>query len=176
MHPIVVLVIGNLCSLIAMFTDSISNTRKTTKGVLTMQSFSQVSYGIGAVVLGGYSGAVQNGMSIIRNVIAIKKINSKLLEWVILILGVALGIVFNNNGIWGWLPIIANLEYTLAVFYFKDNERALKIAFLFAVTMFAVFNGVILSFVGVITNTIVLITGIVALCRKEKKEDTHEEA
>jgi hypothetical protein len=168
MHPIQ-LVIGNLCSLLAVFTDSISATRKTTRGVLLAQSVSQIIYGIGSVVLGGYSGAVQNVMSVLRNFVAIKKIDSKALKWVMVILGVVLGALFNNLGIWGWLPILANLEYTLAVFYFKDNQRALKIAFLISVVLFAVFNGIILSIVGVVTNMIVLITGIIALVR-EKKE------
>lgn len=168
MHPIQ-LIIGNLCSLLAVFTDSISATRKTTRGVLLVQSVSQIIYGIGSVVLGGYSGAVQNVMGVLRNFVAIKKIDSKALKWVMVILGVVLGALFNNLGIWGWLPILANLEYTLAVFYFKDNQRALKIAFLISVVLFAVFNGIILSVVGVVTNMIVLITGIIALVR-EKKE------
>ena len=168
MHPIQ-LIIGNLCSLLAVFTDSISATRKTTRGVLLVQSVSQIIYGIGSVVLGGYSGAVQNVMGVLRNFVAIKKIDSKALKWVMVILGVVLGTLFNNLGIWGWLPILANLEYTLAVFYFKDNQRALKIAFLISVVLFAVFNGIILSIVGVVTNMIVLITGIIALVR-EKKE------
>lgn len=168
MHPIQ-LIIGNLCSLLAVFTDSISATRKTTRGVLLVQSVSQIIYGIGSAVLGGYSGAVQNVMGVLRNFVAIKKIDSKALKWVMVILGVVLGALFNNLGIWGWLPILANLEYTLAVFYFKDNQRALKIAFLISVVLFAVFNGIILSIVGVVTNMIVLITGIIALVR-EKKE------
>lgn len=168
MHPIQ-LVIGNLCSLLAVFTDSISATRKTTRGVLLAQSVSQIIYGIGSVVLGGYSGAVQNAMSVLRNFVAIKKIDSKALKWVMVILGVVLGALFNNLGIWGWLPILANLEYTLAVFYFKDNQRALKIAFLISVVLFAVFNGIILSIVGVVTNMIVLITGIIALVRERKE-------
>ncbi len=168
MHPIQ-LIIGNLCSLLAVFTDSISATRKTTRGVLLVQSVSQIIYGIGSAVLGGYSGAVQNAMSVLRNFVAIMKIDSKALKWVMVILGVVLGALFNNLGIWGWLPILANLEYTLAVFYFKDNQRALKIAFLISVVLFAVFNGIILSIVGVVTNMIVLITGIIALVR-EKKE------
>ena len=66
------------------------------------------------------------------------------------------------------------MEYTLAVFYFKNNERALKIAFLITVAMFGVFNGFIYNLVGVITNAVVLITGIVALTRKEKQEESHE--
>lgn len=174
MRPIA-LMIGNLCSLLAMITDSMSSTRKTARDVLVMQNASQVFYGVGAAVLGGYSGTVQNVMSVIRNFVAIKKVNSKWLEWLILIGGVVLGIVFNTIGFWGWLPIIANAEYTLAVFYFKDNERALKIAFMLAVAMFAVFNGAILSIVGVITNAVVLVVGVYSLikdAKQRKKEQT----
>ena len=45
------LIIGNVCSILAMATDSISSTRKTTKGVLLVQSLSQLIYFIGTVVL-----------------------------------------------------------------------------------------------------------------------------
>lgn len=168
------LITGNLCSLVAMFTDSISATRKTARSVLLFQCIGQAFYGVGSIVLKGYSGAVQNAMSILRNFVAIKKINSKSLEWALVILGVVLGVYFNNLGLIGWLPIVANLEYTLAVFYFKDNDRALKIAFLITVAMFGMFNGFIYNVVGVITNAVVLITGIVALARKERQEDAHE--
>lgn len=40
--------------------------------------------------------------------------------------------------------------------------------------MFGTFNGFIYNLVGVITNAVVLITGIVALPRKEKQEESHE--
>ena len=40
--------------------------------------------------------------------------------------------------------------------------------------LMAIFNGFIYNLVGVITNAVVLITGIVALTRKEKQEESHE--
>ena len=174
MNPIL-LIVGNACSLLAMVTDSISNTRKTTRGVLAVQSVSQVIYGVGTAVLGGYSGTVQNAMSVVRNLLVIKGVNSKVVRAILAITGVALGIYFNNLGLVGWLPIIANLEYTLAVFYFRNNERALKISFMVAVTLFGIFNGFIYNFVGVGTNAFVLITGIIALTRKPKQEANHEQ-
>ena len=164
----IALIIGNLCSVLAMITDSISNTRKTTRGVLLVQSVSQVFYGVGSAVLGGYSGAVQNAVSILRNFVAIKKVNNRLIQAILVILGAVLGIAFNTIGIWGWLPVIANLEYTVAVFLFPDNERALKIAFLLCVAMFIAFNGAILNFVGMISNLVVLIIGIVTQVREYK--------
>ena len=127
------LIIGNLCSLAAMITDAISASRKTSKGVLFVQTISQVFYVFGSIVLKGYSAAVQNAVSIFRNVAAIKGSESKLIQWILVIAGVVLGIAFNNRGAIGLLPVIGNLEYSIAVFKFKDNERALKIAFLIVV-------------------------------------------
>jgi len=161
------LVIGNLCSLLAMITDSISSTRKTAKGVLMVQNISQLIYCIGSIVLRGYSAAVQNAVSFFRNLAAMREKQSKWLEYTLIVMGVVLGIAFNNRGVGGLLPVIGNLQYSIAVFRFQDNERALKISFSIAVFTFVVFNAVLLNIVGVISNTVVLISTIVYLCKKK---------
>ena len=162
-------ILGNACSLLAMVTDSVSATRKTAKGVLLMQSLSQLIYCTGTILLKGYSGAVQNLVSILRNLVAIKNINSKALEWTLTILGVVLGLYFNNLGLLGLLPVVANLQYTLAIFRFKDNERALKISFMIAIGMFAVFNTVIYNAVGAVGNAVVCVSTAISLIRSSKK-------
>lgn len=161
---------GNIFSLLAMLSDSASSTRKTAKGILWIQNLSQVFYCIGSIILKGYSSAAQNVVSILRNLVAIKKINSKELEWILIALGVVLGVVFNNLGLVGYLPVIANLQYTLVVFKFKDNERALKISFVVCNILFIVFNQVILNFVGVISNIIVMITMLISIFRKRERK------
>ena len=162
------LIIGNVCSLLAMVTDSVSSTRKTAKGVLLVQSLSQLIYFIGTVVLKGYSGAVQNAVSILRNFVAIRDIRSKYVEWALVGLGVVLGLAFNNLGFMGLLPVIANFQYTIAVFRFQDNERALKISFAIAVGMFAVFNIAIFNVVGVVSNSVVFVTTLAVLLKSGK--------
>ena len=162
------LIIGNLCSLAAMITDAISASRKTSKGVLFVQTISQVFYVFGSIVLKGYSAAVQNAVSIFRNVAAIKGIESKLIQWLLVIAGVVLGIAFNNRGAIGLLPVIGNLEYSIAVFKFKDNERALKIAFLIVVALYTAFNAVIFNFVGAVSNIVVVISTLIFLIKERK--------
>ncbi len=165
------ILIGNLCSVLAMGTDCLSATRKKPNEVLWIQALSQFIYGVGSIVLKGYSAAVQSAVSVVRNIAATRKNNPKALEWILVILGVVLGIVFNNRGIYGWLPIIANLEYSIAVFRFKDNERVLKAAFAVCVLLFAAFNVVLLNFVGLVTNLVVFVSTLSALRRsKEVKE------
>lgn len=160
-------ILGNICSLLAMITDSISSTRKTAKGVLHVQNISQLIYCIGTILLKGYSGAAQNVVSILRNFVAIRKIENKVIQWILVLLGVALGIAFNNLGWIGYLPVIANLQYTLVVFKYKDNERALKISFAVCVCLFMIFNTSILNFVGVVSNLIVLCTTLVMIFKKK---------
>ena len=159
------IIVGNICSLLAMGTDSLSSTRKSTRDVLLVQSLSQLIYGIGAVILRGYSAAVQNAVSILRNFTAIRGHTPAAVQWLLVALGVILGLLFNNLGIPGLLPVIANLEYSLAVFRFRDNERALKAAFLISVGLYGIFNLFILNIVGFLTNTAVVIMTAVYLIK-----------
>lgn len=160
------IVIGNICSLLAMVTDSVSATQKTVSRVLWVQTASQLIYGIGAVILRGYSAAVQNAVSIIRNLTAIKKVQNKAIEWSLVVLGVILGLCFNNLGWMGLLPVIANLQYTVAIFRFQNNDKALKISFLISALMFTCFSFVIYNFVGVFTNFVVAVTTLISLFKR----------
>ena len=159
------IILGNICSLLAMGTDSLSSAQKTTTRVLWVQNLSQVIYCVGAVFLNAYSACAQNLVSILRNLIAICKISSKWLEWTLTILGVVLGLVFNNRGWVGLLPIIANLQYTIVIFRFRGNERILKASFLVNALLFSVFNGAVLSIVGVFTNLVVAISAAISLVK-----------
>ena len=164
------ILIGNICPLLAMGTDSLSTTRKTTKGMLWVQNISQVIYGVGTAVLGGYSGAVQNLVSIVRNMVAIWGIESPVLEWVLVAAGVVLGLLCNNMGLVGLLPMIANLQYTLVVFRYTENQLALKISFAVTCLLFAIFNFAIYNFVGVATNLVVVATTTRVLLKNKQEE------
>lgn len=146
---------GNLCSLLAMVTDARSASGKTSRDVLLMQSLSQLIYGIGALVLRGYSAVVQNVISIVRNVAALCSGCPRAVEWLLIGLGVGLGLLVNNLGPVGWLPVLANLQYSWAVFQFRENQYALKVAFLVNAVLYAVFNGAICNVVGTCSNLVV---------------------
>ena len=157
--------IGNLFSLLAMGTDALSSTRKTARGLLVVQTVSQFFYGASSIALKGYSSAVQNGVSVMRNVFAISKQKQKWLEWVLVTLAVVLGLVFNNLRWLGLLPVVANFGYTLAVFRFKDKEYSLKFAFAINVFMFGIFNFAIQNYVSVVANVIVFVMTVVYLIK-----------
>ncbi len=77
---------------------------------MAIQIVSQFFYGASSIVLKGYSATVQNVMAVFRNLAAMKNVKSKVLEWTLVMSGVILGIIFNNRGLLGWLPIVANFE------------------------------------------------------------------
>ena len=165
------IILGNLCTLLAMGANAVSSMQKTAKRILRVQNLAQLIYCASAMILGGYSAAVQNAVSILRNIAAIRDIKSKVLEWSLVTAGVVLGIAFNNRGFMGLLPVLGNLLYTLVIFRFMDRERLLKLAFLISTASFLVFNIVILNIVGAVSDSVVIVTTVVVLCRGMKKSE-----
>jgi hypothetical protein len=111
---------------------------------------------------------VQNAVAVLRNLAAIKKIKSKVLEWILILMGVVLGAVFNNRGIWGWFPIVANFEYSVVMFTFKDNPKILKLSFVFNAILFAIFSFIINNYVGIVANTVIGVTTVISLFKEKK--------
>ena len=163
------IVAGNLFSLLATVTDLYSASRKTTRSMLWAQTASQGLLGLSSFVLGGYSAVVQNVVSMIRNITAIGQKSSRLIEYLLIGLGVVLGIIFNNLGAIGWLPILANLEYSVSVFRFKSNERKLKIAFAVCIAFYIAFNVSISNYIGALSNLAVLATTLLALLKTRRE-------
>ena len=123
----------------------------------------------GTIILKGCSSTEQNAVAILRNLAAMKNIKSRVIEWTLILLGVVLGIVFNNRGLIGWLPVIANLEYSAAVFRFRDQERRLKYAFILNMVMYVVFSFAIMNYVGAVANIVVAVTTAISLFRERRK-------
>ena len=169
------LILGNAFSLLAIGTDTLSASRKTGKGVIVTQLASQLFYGGSAFVLKGYSAVVQNGVSVVRNLLALYPRCPQWIYWVLVAFGVGFGIAVNNLGIVGWLPIIANLMYSLAVFFAKGDVIILKSAFLLLTLMFVVFNFVVQNYIGAAGNVVIVITTAVFIVKEWKQRKTQKE-
>ena len=168
-------ILGNVFSLCAMISDSISGTRKKHRDIMAVQIVSQFFYGASSIALKGYSSTAQNAVAVFRNLAAMKNVKSKALEWSLILAGVVLGVIFNNRRLLGWLPIIANLEYSVAVFKLKDNETALKTAFIVNMVMYAVFSLVILNYVGTASCAVIAVTTAVSLIKGKREPGNGED-
>lgn len=111
---------------------------------------------------------MQNAVAVFRNLAAMKNVRSRALEWTLILAGVVLGVIFNNRGLLGWLPIAANFEYSVSVFRLRNNEKKLKIAFIANMIMYAVFNGVIQNYVGLLSCAFIAGTTALSLMRDRK--------
>ncbi|MBQ6165442.1 MAG: YgjV family protein [Clostridia bacterium] len=158
-------IVGNICSIGAMITDSVSGTRKKHREIMAIQILSQVFYSAGSIILKGYSSTAQSLVAILRNLAAIRGVKHKAVEWILIALGVVLGVVWNNRGWLGLLPVVANLEYSVAVFRFKEKEKWLKLSFLINMLMYSVFSFVIMNYVGAAANIVVAVITAISLIR-----------
>lgn len=172
MEMYIEVIIGNLCSVGAMISDSVSGTRKNKKGMLMAQSVSQLFYICSSLVLKGYSATVQNVVAIIRNLFAAYDKKNIFIEIILTALPVVLGIAFNNRGVIGLLPVFANLVYSVCIFKADQESIKLKYVFVLNVLMYSVFNFYILNFTGGIFNIIVATSTIVSLIKTNKKKAT----
>jgi len=162
---------GNVCSLGAMLCDSFSGTRKTKKGILLAQTCSQVFFLVSAILLNAYSAAAQNIVAIFRNIYGAGTKKSKIVDWVLVFAPVVLGFAFNNLGILGVVPIVANLQYSVIVLVFNSKTRAIKTSFTICNTMFIFFNFMIKNYVGSVSCIIVVSTTLIAMYKESKKND-----
>ena len=69
----------------------------------------------------------------------------------------------------GLLPVLANLEYSVAMFRLKENTKGLKVAFIVNMIMYSVFSFMIMNYIGAAANIVVAVTTAVSLIH-EKKE------
>ena len=157
--------LGNIFSLLATVSDLYSVSRKTARSMLAAQTVTQALLGCSSLMLGGYSAVVQNAVSILRNLAALKKPSGKGIEYGLIAAGVVLGIAFNNLGWIGWLPIVSNLAYSISVFRFREDEYSLKIAFTVCVALYIVFNFRIMNYVGAVSNIVVFSTSALSVIR-----------
>ena len=66
------IIFGNLFSLFAMISDSISGTRKKHSQIMAVQIVSQFFYAASSIMLKGYSSTAQNVVAVFRNFAAMK--------------------------------------------------------------------------------------------------------
>ena len=162
------IIIANLLFLLTVIPDTVSASRKNPKAILGWQTVSQMFYGVGSLLLNAPSASVQNLVNIFRNLFAISDQQTRAVQWALTVLGVVLGALFNNRGLWGWLPIVASLLYSLTVLFFGHDERKLKIVFAITLFVYAIFNIPLYNVVGAISNSVVFVSTVVFLLRDRR--------
>lgn len=141
------MIIANIVGGLAILAMIISSFFKRKNTILGTQIVAHILLAVSEGLLKAYSSIVQEGISILRNVTVIAKKNNKIINIILILLGLIVGILINvlvdNNSWIGYLPIIANLEYSIVTLSNKTSVNALKISFFISGVLWAIFFFVI---------------------------------
>lgn len=144
--------------------------QKTRKGMLAAKLSADIFWVIHYLLLGGYAGAIPNGVGILREVIFIQRKKKRwascfIFPVIFICINLTLGI-FSYKEPYDLLPIIASAAVTLSLWI--DRPRMTKIISIPVSLAFMVYDLFVLSYVGVV-NEAIAICSIIIYFAKEKK-------
>ena len=169
-------IIATILSTIAVIIFIIAATLKSKNKVILSQSVAHIFLVFSEAVSGAWSSIVQDSISLVRNVCVYFKKNTKVVNIILITVGAVVGIyanIFTDNfftpwkgislGPWyGYLPVIANLEYSVVILKKDIDVKWIKLSFavssfLWGITFILMGKALILS--GILNFA----TGAVAL-------------
>lgn len=175
------LIIANILSLIGNTLFTLSSIFKDKKKILLFQNSNYILAIISEYMTEAYSGMIQEGMSLIRNIILLfVKSNNKILKLIItlicVLIAVSLGIYFNfrySDNVWyGYLPVLGTIVYSTAVilafminFDFVHQELVIKIGLFINSFIWSTYGFFVKLYPILIFNIITIILCIISLIR-----------
>ena len=121
------LIIGNIFSFLASLCTAVSVVKKNKSDFMYWQVGNTLFAILTNIALWSYSGVTTNTVSLVRNVLAYKNKLSLVGTLAICTISISLGLMFNNRGLIGILPVFSSACYTLCV-YLTKNEQQLRYA------------------------------------------------
>ena len=161
-------VIANIFSLVAQGFSLFASTRKEKEKILIFQSIFLVITSISSCLLKGYSAVVLNIIGIIRNILSIKKIDNKIINYLLIACSLIFGIIFNNNSFLGYLIIAANLSQSIVILNKNSTTKDVQMVYLFSALCWAAFNLVIKNYVGTAFNIVGAFSYLLNILSKNK--------
>ena len=146
--------IANILMIIGEAILFVASSRKNKKDILLLQIVSMVIMGIASYLLKGYSAIVMDVIAITRNILSIRGIGSRFLSYIFIAMAIIFGVLFNNNGIFGYLPIIANVTQSVFILNSKASTRQIRFACAFSSACWTIYNIIIKGYAGAVTNMI----------------------
>jgi hypothetical protein len=119
---------------------------------------------------GGYSGCVTCVLCGIRNCFNAKKKMPVWLLVVFCVLFLTTGIIFNQAGIIGWLPIIASLQYTICT-AISNSTQKLRVIIIINTGLWLIYYIVMHLYPSICMAIIIIIASTFNLIRYRKKTE-----
>lgn len=155
------IIIGNIIALLASLLMVYSGLLRKKEKFIYIQTIQILLFVISNLVLGGITGAITNAFACIRNILFYKnKLKNK--EKIILVLiTLVFSLFFNNLGLWGLLPLISTVAYTLLI-DLKDVVK-FKILVILTVILWFIYDIYIKSYTSAIFDFMTIVTNTIAI-------------
>lgn len=160
---------------LAMTIGVLSFQRKRRASIIAFQMTASTLWCLQFILLGGYTGAIQNVICIGRGIVFIQKGKYKwadsyfTLAAIILCFAASGFITVGIEGLWALLPIAASIVSSVALF--ADKEEILRKLSLIVSPLWLIYNVHTGSVAGVVAETFAIISIITALYRYRKKNN-----
>jgi len=159
--------LAQIIGLFSFIVSLIAYHKKTKKKILSTMIISNTLNFIHYFLLDALSGGITKIVAVIRDILIINKKNSKSIFYIFVFIYLILGITLYEN-LLSIIPIIASFITTIAAFF--GSPYIIKIVALLTFTLWLIYNIFVLSFAGIISNIIAIISTIIAIKNyKEKK-------
>lgn len=156
-------IIGLFSFLIAL----IAYHQKTKKKILSTMIISNTLNFIHYFLLDALSGGITKIVAVIRDILIINKKNNKYLFSIFVIIYLILGITLYNN-LLSIIPIVASFITTIAAFF--GSPYVIKLVALLTFTLWLIYNIFVLSFAGILSNVVAIISTIIAIKNYKRKK------
>lgn len=156
-----VIVIANIIALVASIIMVYTGVFKNKKLILNMQNVQMGLLCLSNALLGGISGAIMNGLGIVRNLLCYYKKFNIPVKILFIIISTILTILFNNMGIIGYFPLIAVVVYTWLITI--EDIVKFKILIIFTMVMWVIWDFTIKSYTTVIFDLFTIVTNLISI-------------
>lgn len=158
------ILIGNIISFAAAVFLAVSCVVKDRKQVFILQFMNCAVLALASYFFGSYAAISTLALCCVRNVFITKDKFTRPVMTVIVILVIICGVLTNNRGIIGLMPVLATVEYTMCC-YFITNIRKTKISILLNESIWLVYSFIVQDYSTALTDVAVIIVDIVAILK-----------
>ncbi len=164
-------ILAQICGIIALILTVIAVQFKTKEKIVMCSVFANIVVAIQFFLLNAITGAVVSIINAIRCIIFYyyKKKDMKpsiIILLIFEIIAVISGIMSWQN-IWSIIPIIVTIVYTYGLW--QDNVKVIRIATGIAGLGWAIYDVIVMAYVGAIQEASQLVSAIIALFRNRKE-------
>ncbi len=156
------LVIGNIISFVASMFLLLSCVFKKRNLVFLCQFFECSLLALASIFFESYAGMTTLILCATRNIVIAKDKYTNKIMWLFLVLTAFFGVLSNNRGVVGLLPVIATIFYTLSTYLFK-GIMATKVNIFINTFLWVVYSVLIKDYSTTVSNSVVLITVSVSM-------------